>query len=139
MDMFNNDTIATTATTANIDPICWGTAISNTYERTTNKALSKKYKFPGVVTDNKGNKVYIKEVIYSDPATIVFWNDGTKTICKAAESDAYNPEAGLAICILKKVLGNTAVHNLFDSWCCFDCSEQTVRVDLSQVIKKFKK
>ena len=103
------------------------------------KFPQKKYKFPGVVTDNKGNNVYIKEVIYSDPATIVFWNDGTKTICKAAESDAYNPEAGLAICILKKVLGNTAVHNLFNSWCCFDCSEQTVRVDLSQVIKKFKK
>ena len=97
----------------------------------------KKYKFPGVVTDSKGNKVYIKEVIYSDPATIVFWSDKTKTICKAVESDSYNPEAGLAICILKKVLGNTAVHDLFNSWCCFDSSKQPVRIDLSQIIKKF--
>ena len=105
-----------------------------------NLILKKKYyKFPGAVVDSKGNKVYIKEAIYSDPATIVFWNDNTKTICKAVEVDTYNPEAGLAICILKKVLGNTAVHDLFKYWCCFDSFEQPVRVNLAQVIKEFKK
>lgn len=134
MSKFNNDIISTTA---NINTLCWNTA-NNTYEcTTTNKSLSKKYKFPGVVLDPNGNKVYIKEVIYSDPATIVFWNDDTKTICKAVESDLYNPEAGLAICVLKKALGNTVVHDLFSNWCCFDPSNQPVRIDLSQIIKKF--
>ena len=60
-------------------------------------------------------------------------------ICKAVENDTYNPEAGLAICILKKVLGNTAVRDLFESWCCFDSFEQPVRVNLAQAIKEFKK
>ncbi len=48
----------------------------------------------------------IKRVIFNDPATIVFWNDGTKTVVKCMEGDTYSPEVGLAMCISKKMLGD---------------------------------
>lgn len=45
-------------------------------------------------------------VIYNNPATIVFWDDGTKTIVKCQEGDIYSKELGLAMCFVKKCLGN---------------------------------
>lgn len=48
----------------------------------------------------------IEKVIYNDPATIVFWKDGTKTVVKACLDDEYDPEKGLAMAISKKALGN---------------------------------
>lgn len=49
---------------------------------------------------------YIKKVIKNDPALVVFWKDGSKTVVKAAEGEAYDPEKGLAMAITKKVYGN---------------------------------
>lgn len=48
----------------------------------------------------------IKNVIYNDPAVIVEWADGTKTVAKAKD-ELYDPEKGLAMCFAKKALGNT--------------------------------
>ena len=48
----------------------------------------------------------IKKVIFNDPATIVFWKDGTKTVVKCGKNDTYDKEKGLALCIAKKVYGN---------------------------------
>lgn len=47
----------------------------------------------------------IKSVTFNDPATIVFWKDGTKTVVKA-DNEAFDPEKGIAMAIAKKVLGN---------------------------------
>lgn len=47
----------------------------------------------------------IKKVIFNNPATIVFWADGTKTVVKAKNED-FDPEKGLALAIAKKALGN---------------------------------
>lgn len=47
----------------------------------------------------------IKKVIFNDPATIVMWSDGTKTVVKAQDED-FDPEKGLAMAIAKKALGN---------------------------------
>lgn len=47
----------------------------------------------------------IKKVIFNNPATIVFWADGTKTVVKAKNED-FDPEKGLAMAIAKKALGN---------------------------------
>lgn len=50
-----------------------------------------------------------EKVIYNNPATIVIWKDGTKTVVKKQDSDpVYDPEKGLAICFMKKALGNTS-------------------------------
>lgn len=48
----------------------------------------------------------IRKVIFNDPATIVFWMDGTKTIVKAQDGDIFDPEKGLTMAITKKALGN---------------------------------
>ena len=48
----------------------------------------------------------IKNVIFNDPATIVFWSDGSKTVVKCQDDDWYDPEKGLAMAISKKALGN---------------------------------
>jgi hypothetical protein len=53
----------------------------------------------------------IVKVIFSDPATIVFWADGTKTVVKCQEGDAYSKETGLAMAIAKKVFGNKSNFN----------------------------
>ena len=48
----------------------------------------------------------IKNVIFNDPATIVFWKDGTKTVVKCQDGDEFDPEKGLAMAIAKKAYGN---------------------------------
>ena len=47
----------------------------------------------------------IEKVIFNNPATIVMWNDGTKTVVKAQEGDGWDMEKGLAMCIAKKTIG----------------------------------
>lgn len=49
---------------------------------------------------------FIKDVIFNDPATIVFWVDGSKTVVKCQPGETFDPEKGLAMAISKKVLGN---------------------------------
>ena len=59
----------------------------------------------------------IKNVIFNDPVTIVFWNDGTKTIVKAQDGDIFDPEKGLAMAISKKALGNKGnYYETFKKW-----------------------
>lgn len=47
----------------------------------------------------------IKNVILNDPAVIVMWEDGTKTVVKA-QGEEFDPEKGLAMAISKKAFGN---------------------------------
>lgn len=53
-----------------------------------------------------GNPFTIKKVIFNDPAVIVLWADGSKTVVKCSENDIFDPEKGLAMAISKKALGN---------------------------------
>ena len=58
----------------------------------------------------------IKNVIFNDPATIIFWSDNTKTVVKA-QDEAYDPEKGMAMAIAKKALGNQGNYcNVFKKW-----------------------
>lgn len=49
----------------------------------------------------------IRKVVFHNPATIVYWVDGTKTVVKAGKDDTFDPEKGLAMAFAKKALGNT--------------------------------
>lgn len=49
----------------------------------------------------------IKKVIFNKPATIVFWEDGAKTVVKCEKRDTFDYEKGIAMAIAKKALGNT--------------------------------
>lgn len=63
------------------------------------------------------DKTEIKDVIFNNPATIVKWSDGTKTVVKCQECDTYNPEIGLAMCIIKHMCGNKSNYNdIFAKW-----------------------
>ena len=53
----------------------------------------------------------VKKVIYNDPATIIFWTDGTKTVVKCQEGDIYSKEIGFKTAYLKKMLGNDNTFN----------------------------
>lgn len=48
----------------------------------------------------------IKKVIYNDPATIIFWSDGTKTVVKCMENEDYDPEKGFMAAVTRKAFGD---------------------------------
>lgn len=59
----------------------------------------------------------IKQVKFNDPATIIFWADGSKTVVKCGEKEAYDPEKGLSMALAKKFLGNKGnYYNTFKKW-----------------------
>lgn len=59
----------------------------------------------------------ISNVIFNGPATIVMWKDGTKTVVKCQDGDCYSEETGLALCFMKKALGNKPnFNNAFRKW-----------------------
>lgn len=63
------------------------------------------------------NGATIKDVIFNNPATIVMWSDDSKTVVKCQEGDTYNPELGLAMCVVKKCCGNKGNFNdVFKKW-----------------------
>lgn len=63
----------------------------------------------------------IKKVIFSNPATVVLWSDGTKTIVKCQDGDTYDKEKGLALAICKKAIGTNKsksnFNDIFKKWC----------------------
>ena len=58
----------------------------------------------------------ITKVIFNDPATIVIWSDGTKTVVKCDERDEFDPEKGLAMAICKKHFGGGFYNDIFKKW-----------------------
>lgn len=59
----------------------------------------------------------IKKVVFNDPATIVFWQDDTKTVVKCAEGESYDPEKGMMAAITKKAFGNLGnYYNQIKKW-----------------------
>lgn len=78
--------------TTNVKTNIGGHSSMNTKKSITNK---KVVKGPG-----------IKNVDFQPPLTVIIWDDGTKTFVKAAESDTFDPEKGIAMAIAKKYLGD---------------------------------
>lgn len=66
-----------------------------------------------------GKQDLIKDVIFNNPATIVYWVDGTKTVVKA-HNEKFDPEKGLAMAICKRFLGSNKsgsnFNNIFKKW-----------------------
>ena len=103
----------------------------------------KNHKLPGDISyiDKNSNiiQTYIKKVVYSNPATIVFWADDTKTISKCSKGDKYCPEIGLSLCILKKMCGPSDVKKTLQTWIpisCEVCKEGTTFVQTLKDVRK---
>lgn len=103
---YYDESIFYISTSSHIDPY-----IKNFYDTVKNTTNRSKH-------NSEGNmKAKINNVIFNDPATIVFWSDGTKTVVKAHEDDEYDPEKGLAMAIAKKAMGNKGrYYNEFKKW-----------------------
>jgi len=97
--------------------------VDNSIDKLTKAVLNSCYgmKAKAITIDKntfEPNKVElgIKKVIFNDPATVVIWGDGNKTVVKCSEYDSYDPEKGLAMAICKKVLGEKQYKNVFKTW-----------------------
>lgn len=73
-------------------------------------SLSARYNYDGIYEEMSKYQYRklpkIDKVIFNDPATIIFWKDGTKTVVKCHDRDYFDKEKGFAMACLKKVLGN---------------------------------
>jgi len=88
--------------------------------------------FLSVIVGEQCGFLGIDRVIYDNPATIVYWTDGTRTVVncmdnletvkktrngkeitvkKPRKCDTYSKEIGLAMCIAKKHFGNAGNYN----------------------------
>lgn len=77
--------------------------------------MSTGYSFVDPATAQKAMN-RIKNVIFNDPATIVFWDDGTKTVVKA-QNEPFDPEKGLAMAIAKYFFDNMGYYyDVFKKW-----------------------
>ncbi len=105
-----------------------------------------------VINEEYGKKIYLDEitkVIFNDPATIVFWRDGSKTVVTCNPDDIFDPEKGLAIACMKKMFDNKGFYNdIFRKWLPEKEKEETITLsppvfqDLDQiaaVIRDFNK
>lgn len=79
----------------------------------------------GVIKENKSTDkneatMRIMDVIFNDPATIVIWSDGSKTVVKNNGDQLFDAEKGLAMAIAKHFLGTndskSDYYDIFKRW-----------------------
>lgn len=93
---------------------------------------------------NFNRNTTIKNVIFNNPATIVLWTDGTKTVVKCQNDEIFDPEKGLAMAIAKKAFGNKGNYcNEIKKWTEKYEEPSTIKADsevssISDVAKRFK-
>lgn len=81
----------------------------------------------------------IEKVIFNNPATIILWKDGTKTVVKCSENEVFDQEKGIAMAIAKKALGNKgSYYNVFTKWIPKD-EESIVPDSLKQAVMEWNK
>lgn len=81
----------------------------------------------------------ITKVIFNDPATIVYWRDGSRTVVKAMDGEQFDPEKGLAMAICKKLLGTSEsggnYYDIFKKWLPKESEEkQEIRSDHAPLV-----
>ena len=80
--------------------------ISSGYINLTDDEVRKRCIMASAISSVPYQPFSITNVIFNPPATIVLWNDGTKTVVKTQNGEVFDPEKGLAMAISKKALGN---------------------------------
>lgn len=83
----------------------------------------------------------ITKVIFNNPATIVIWSDGTKTVVKCDERDEFDPEKGLAMAICKKHFGGGFYNDVFKKWIPEETPEIEIegQITMDDIAEKFEK
>lgn len=81
----------------------------------------------------------IKDVIFNDPATIVFWTDGSKTVVKVQNGEPFDPEKGLAMAVVKKAFGNEGSYfNRIKKWTDKYEEQKAAENDITNAFEQFK-
>ena len=62
----------------------------------------------------------IDRVVFSEPATIVFWTDGTKTVVKCMPGEKFEKYAGFMAACMKKMFGSTSRAKAIMNECIYD-------------------
>lgn len=91
--------------------------------------------------ENKNMKeLKYKKVIFNNPATIILWEDGTKTVVKCQNGETFDPEKGMAMCFMKKMLGNKYdyYHKVAKELKQYE-KEQRIKEDIIEVINNIGK
>ena len=94
------------------------------------KEIHDKMKFPRNIADHCVNDVLatikfaetknfyslnVSKIIFNPPATIVFWEDGTKTVVKCSAEDEFSEYYGFLVALGKKVYeNNSQIKKLID-------------------------
>ena len=58
----------------------------------------------------------IKKVIYSNPVTVVIWDDGTKTKSRCDSQDIYDELTGFMLCVFKKGMPAKEMRKMFETY-----------------------
>ena len=72
------------------------------------------HKVPDVIKNHFGKTVpvAVKRIIFSPPATIAIFSDGSKSVVKTQGKDKYDPEKGVALAISKRFLSKKQYHTM---------------------------
>ena len=70
---------------------------------TLNKNL---HDFKNIVLYDFDKELKVTKVIYNNPATIVYFSDGSKSVVKLHPEDTFNETTGLLMAISKRLLGS---------------------------------
>ena len=87
-----------------------------TYSSIYNRIASDNGSYIKVPSQKQKAMNSITKVIFNNPATIVLWSDGTKTVVKCDERDEFDPEKGLSMAICKKHFGGGFYNDIFKKW-----------------------
>lgn len=78
----------------------------------------------------------VREIRYNGPATIVFWEDNTKTVVKVQPGElCYDPDKAFAMAVCKKLFGNKFNRHLTEAQKAFkkcyeeECEKECIRFD----------
>ena len=74
----------------------------------------------------------VREIRYNGPATIIFWEDNTKTVVKVQPGEiCYDPDKAFAMAVCKKLFGNKFNRHLTEAQKAFEkChEEECIRFD----------
>ena len=75
-------------------------------------------------TNKRKSAIEIERVIFHNPATIIFWSDGMKTVVKCSKDDKYDRLTGFLLCVMKKAYGNKGrYNNVIREFCPIDICE----------------
>lgn len=72
----------------------------------------------GTVSVWKKIELLIDRVIFNEPATIILWKDGIKTVVKTQDGEPFDKEKGFLMAIAKYLNRDKAnYNNLIKKWC----------------------